>query len=1732
MIDNSASLSSFYEVYGNVLALFKASKPHASDIKNCLVNNFGWKAKFSDILRCSVIFTPWIPEKDYASLRAGIFEGFVRWTDFFLDPKDDSKLFEALQSESFQKKCGSFIISQNAPKEESPFKLHNLSPQRPLLHAKDPSIHTDRLVPTTSASTPQILSNESDFVFDVFDLEEDGFPSIEAGATSSSSSSSSSSENDYSRLYNLLLSSSVKFSEVFSALKAMDPPWTYVYSDPESHPHLEVNVDGSSCIYLRPSKKVSDRNMIFNEDYFYSENALVRYLKLTFGIETLQIDSKDDERRMQNRRPGRRSSRAFETDSITGSTSSAPPSAREIVKSKKSSKTSIGRPAAASLLPSEVEVLDAVQFLKSSMKRNLQVVKDYFRPLGWECISVKKSKLIRTGSLDYSEYLVAPWAKDGIIRESQNYCRIDKDRYFENIDFFDIMNEREALWKYLQANGFQRNLNTSKSTDRDRVEPAVVSKESVRKQHSKGKSKSSQDIEVTIDREGDEEMQQPDLNQSNSKCYDVGTDEYLLVQYLQESPPSFGKIKDVLTELGWRLVYEPTSKEQKRITQESYVCYFLAPSAKAKVGGYTENENKKNFVNINRDVLQENIDFFDDKDKEVLYTFLRNNGFAESMIKQPKDKKSSLPTIVSERIGSSDESVDKIVKKERTSCQPQPCLMTASKQEESYPDEYHLTQFLAEKPPSFAKIKQVLHNLGWKIVYETTSKDQKRVALDPHYTGYFLAPSADSQAGGYSQAGSKGAKNVIINRDILTENVDFFNLEDKEALYTFLKKSEFVLKMAKTSKGSSKSPRSIAASLSPETMSTSSPTLQEAISHLIDTYEEDSREYAVLRRLSNPKSSPSVIWMGLQALGWFYVREKESGCKYYVAPWSRDLDKTLPNSPDVEVSLNREKLTEGVDFFNSEEVPKLYQYLVENNFSRRRGSAPVLKSKPAKEDTKSASKSSKVLKKVKALAEEDSNRPTKKAPESQPVKHLGVKLSEGTPEYDIAVELSKGKPSCGIVWNNLVKLGWYLVYESYDDKFYVAPWVQDEVQNKEKTYKIIDRNRVKENVDFYRTSNISNLYYYLRKNDFSRRADSVDSSDTIIFSEEGSRLQSLGLRASTAAAKQPDQNERPSRFKKADSTKTSPCFSAQSNGSDDYVYDRESVDYFANSSSSEKGKSANISHESSPSQVSGDSEDNCISRDYDFDSDEYLAIHCLKENPVYYPKVWRFLGKLGWSTMYEKGREDCLYVAPWAWDLNDGIKRGANKYIVIDRSKALENMDYFLDRESMYDHIRKIGFRRTAQDEVYVFPEAERVHVKRKMTPQDSSDDRKQLGAGSSGRGSDVSSPVKEKTVGKIKKRPKLSAMEPVTEITPPIVVPKTWTLRENIELVCPSYLTAVTSSVGSVEAGGSHSSPLQESDRELPSTVIRRDAEKEELSSALKNALERAEVRYSKSTSWINFNCQSVSQGCSIYLCGNPGTGKTITATSVIQSLSSSSVHESHGTSSRTEDERRGFKVMKLVGTTFTSSAEVFREIARLLGKLRHGDSDELAKRTVVEHFKTQARRVHFDNCSHDSSPASRGSGGDDILSDGSKKKLEDKVLMTVLLLDEIDLCKKEAMKELFLLTSSTSSSEQPSDGDDDDERSSKSAKKNRDDDSSSRRSYIQNRAQHSSLILVGIGNLINWPESLQLPHYCIAKKLIFRVYNNEAMMAIVNHHTRNLLHASAAAMVIARVMNYRNGE
>ena len=187
--------------------------------------------------------------------------------------------------------------------------------------------------------------------------------------------------------------------------------------------------------------------------------------------------------------------------------------------------------------------------------------------------------------------------------------------------------------------------------------------------------------------------------------------------------------------------------------------------------------------------------------------------------------------------------------------------------------------------------------------------------------------------------------------------------------------------------------------------------------------------------------------------------------------------------------------------------------------------------------------------------------------------------------------------------------------------------------------------------------------------------------------------------------------------------------------------------------------------------------------------------------------------------MYVRGREDCYYVAPWAWN---GITRGMSKYIVIDHSKVSEKVDYFLDRESVYNHIRKIGFRRTPQDQVYVLSEAVReVNLKRNRNvanhDNSSGDDGKRIDK-----------------VGSMERR-KHTNWESVVEE----VVPKALTLRENIELVYPSFLAAQMSSdeycCSSIQT--TLDRPL------VANTVISRDAEKEELSSIIKAALVKAEV-------------------------------------------------------------------------------------------------------------------------------------------------------------------------------------------------------------------------------------------------------------------------------------------------
>ena len=73
-----------------------------------------------------------------------------------------------------------------------------------------------------------------------------------------------------------------------------------------------------------------------------------------------------------------------------------------------------------------------------------------------------------------------------------------------------------------------------------------------------------------------------------------------------------------------------------------------------------------------------------------------------------------------------------------------------------------------------------------------------------------------------------------------------------------------------------------------------------------------------------------------------------------------------------------------------------------------------------------------------------------------------------------------------------------------------------------------------------------------------------------------------------------------------------------------------------------------------------------------------------------------------------------------------------------------------------------------------------------------------------------------------------------------------------------------------------------------------------------------------------------------------------------------------------------------------------------------------------------------------------------------------------------------------------------------------------------------------YSSLIFVGIGNEINFPRSLGLSVACAANvnQIVFGVYDNDTMMAILNHHSADLLQQSAAFFLISRVLQYKNGK
>ena len=85
-------------------------------------------------------------------------------------------------------------------------------------------------------------------------------------------------------LRKLLSEPTADFNEVYNLLQSTNPPWTDQFFTRQSNPHLQHN-RYSGRIYLRPLKSVYDTNMVFNEDYFFTDDALLGYLRTFYGID-------------------------------------------------------------------------------------------------------------------------------------------------------------------------------------------------------------------------------------------------------------------------------------------------------------------------------------------------------------------------------------------------------------------------------------------------------------------------------------------------------------------------------------------------------------------------------------------------------------------------------------------------------------------------------------------------------------------------------------------------------------------------------------------------------------------------------------------------------------------------------------------------------------------------------------------------------------------------------------------------------------------------------------------------------------------------------------------------------------------------------------------------------------------------------------------------------------------------------------------------------------------------------------------------------------------------------------------------------------------------------------------------------------------------------------------------------------------------------------------------------
>jgi Cdc6-like AAA superfamily ATPase len=218
--------------------------------------------------------------------------------------------------------------------------MHKRSPIKPVYKAGEAGVHIDRLVAAPSPVSPSPLSSpagtgatvtpehfnnplgKAQVLTSEYPFELDMQHVIDALATSSPADDLTNGDTDFIPLtqahvrahasdvdemeseegeeegeefdvavddiISLLQSSNPNFNRIFALLSNMEESWSYFYISTGGHnlANLEGGV-GRSTVWFRPNRGFSSLSMVKDEDYFYSEAALIDHLRVQYGLQSM-----------------------------------------------------------------------------------------------------------------------------------------------------------------------------------------------------------------------------------------------------------------------------------------------------------------------------------------------------------------------------------------------------------------------------------------------------------------------------------------------------------------------------------------------------------------------------------------------------------------------------------------------------------------------------------------------------------------------------------------------------------------------------------------------------------------------------------------------------------------------------------------------------------------------------------------------------------------------------------------------------------------------------------------------------------------------------------------------------------------------------------------------------------------------------------------------------------------------------------------------------------------------------------------------------------------------------------------------------------------------------------------------------------------------------------------------------------------------------------------------------